>query len=487
MAVGLLLARLVLAAVLAVAGVAKLLDRPGTRKAVVDFGAPAGLAVPLAAALPAAELATAGLLLPAATAWYGAHAALALFTVFTGAIAFALARGRAPDCNCFGQLGAQPVGAWTLVRNGLLIVLAAAVAIAGWDDVGPSAVAWIGDLDTAGVVAMALAVALAVVLFAGATVVTHVLRSHGSLLLRIELLERTLVAAGITPDSPIERAPEIGLPPGVPAPAVRVATLDGEPVSLRTLLTPGVPLLLLFTSPRCAPCRELMPVVRGWQQEHAGEITIALASDGDAKAVREEAERLSLENMFLDEGLGAYAAFGAEGTPSAVLVAPDGTVASHVVSGVEWIAQLVDETVAHPEPVLEEGLAVGAITPDLRLEDLEGRRVALSEFRGRETVLLFWNPGCGFCRDMHEDLRTWETGRNGGDPRLVVVSAGDPAAIAEEGFESPVLVDGGSAASNAFGAGGTPMAVRLNAEGRVRSRVLAGAVGVMALLDSPSA
>ena len=57
--------------VFAVAGVAKLYDRAGSRRAVIDFGVPAPLAAPLAILLPLAELAVAATLLPASTAWWG--------------------------------------------------------------------------------------------------------------------------------------------------------------------------------------------------------------------------------------------------------------------------------------------------------------------------------------------------------------------------------------------------------------------------------
>jgi uncharacterized membrane protein YphA (DoxX/SURF4 family) len=45
---GLLVARLLLAAIFAAAGLAKLLDPAGSRKLVTDFGLPAFLAAPLA-------------------------------------------------------------------------------------------------------------------------------------------------------------------------------------------------------------------------------------------------------------------------------------------------------------------------------------------------------------------------------------------------------------------------------------------------------
>ena len=55
----LLLAQLVLAGVFAVAALAKLADRRGSRQAMADFGLPAPLATIAAAVLPALELATA--------------------------------------------------------------------------------------------------------------------------------------------------------------------------------------------------------------------------------------------------------------------------------------------------------------------------------------------------------------------------------------------------------------------------------------------
>ena len=73
-----LCARLLLAVVFALAGVAKLADRAGTRQALVDFGVPAALAGPFWILLPLAELAVAAALVPATTAWWGAVGALAL-------------------------------------------------------------------------------------------------------------------------------------------------------------------------------------------------------------------------------------------------------------------------------------------------------------------------------------------------------------------------------------------------------------------------
>src|SRR5437868_2403025 len=149
MGILLLLARLLLAVVFVVAGLAKLADRAGSRQALVGFGLPAALAAPLGILLPLAEVAVAVALLPAASAWWGALGALALLLLFVAGIGFNLARGRTPDCHCFGQLHSEPVGWTTLARNAILAAIAAFVVWQGRANPGVSAVSWLGTLTAA--------------------------------------------------------------------------------------------------------------------------------------------------------------------------------------------------------------------------------------------------------------------------------------------------------------------------------------------------
>ena len=160
----LLVARLALAAVFAVAAVGKLLNRVRTSETLAEFGVPAPLRGPAAIALPLAELAIAGALLPAATAAWAALGAALLLAAFTSAVMRVLARGDDVDCNCFGPLGPSRITVWTAVRNLVLLAVAATVAVAGQFDPGPSVVAWIGALDVAE--AAAIGAGLAIVLAA---------------------------------------------------------------------------------------------------------------------------------------------------------------------------------------------------------------------------------------------------------------------------------------------------------------------------------
>src|SRR5216117_3455111 len=51
-----------------------------------------------------------------------------------------------------------------------------------------------------------------------------------------------------------------------------------------------------------------------------------------------------------------------------------------------------------------EGLPVGTDAPAFELPDLEGERKSLAQFRGQPLLLIFFNPACGFCRDLAPKL-----------------------------------------------------------------------------------
>ena len=196
MGIALLIARLLLALIFLVAGLAKLADRAGSRHGLIEFGVPAALAAPLGVLLPLAELAVAIALIPLATAWWGAAGALALLLVFVAGIGVNLARGRKPDCHCFGQLHSAPAGWSTLARNGALAALAGFVLWAGYDGVGPSAVSWLGALSAAQLAGLVVGLVLLGLVGAQGWFLVHLLRQHGRLLVRVEALEERIASGG---------------------------------------------------------------------------------------------------------------------------------------------------------------------------------------------------------------------------------------------------------------------------------------------------
>ncbi|MEP7335215.1 MAG: MauE/DoxX family redox-associated membrane protein [Actinomycetota bacterium] len=471
-----------LAAVLATAGIAKLFDPVGSREASKAFGIPQRFAGTVARCLPIVELTVAVLLLPTATRWWAALAALALLLAFCAAIGRAMARGEAPECHCFGQLHSAPAGWRTLARNGVLAAMAAFVVAAGREDAGPSLVAWTSRLDRVEWLVLALAVALVATVAVGNYMVLHVLRNYGRVLMRLDAVEERLRAAGFDLEEP-DDVPELGLAPGTTAPDFQLSSTDGQLVGLADLTAAaGIPVLLLFTSPTCGPCSVLMPTVAEWQREHADELTIALLSAGDVDAVRAEAAEHALANVLLDTDLATYEAYEANGTPSAVLIGDDGTIAAWLAAGNDWIETLVHQALSGAGTT--PGLPVGAELPSLRLSRLDGGEVELASVIERETALVFWNPGCGYCRSLHEDILAWEASPPDGAPALVVVSAGEAVGVMAEGFASEVLLDPEWTVSGALGADGTPMAVLVSADGRIASPVAGGGPAVLDLLGA---
>jgi thiol-disulfide isomerase/thioredoxin/uncharacterized membrane protein YphA (DoxX/SURF4 family) len=483
--IALLALRLLLAAVFLVASVGKLMDGSGSRRAAREFGVPDFLAAPVGTLLPLAELALAILLLPGGTARFAALGALGLLATFSFAIAVNLARGHTPDCHCFGQLHSEPAGWKTLARNVVLGGVAAFVAIAGTRDAGPSAVAWIGTLDRSGLVALITSCVSMAVIGAVALVVTHVLRSHGQLLLRIDRLEAVLREAGLSVPEEAEVLAR-GLPVGSPAPEFALETLESGIQRLNDLLARGRDTVLVFTDPGCGPCRELMPQVVAWQRDLEDQLTVAVICAGDREEARKESERGGLRLVLFDPDRRTYDAYLGAGTPCAVLVAADGSIASPLAAGAGAVRQLVARVSARHSPA-QAGLPVGAAAPDLTLETLTGERMSLGALRGREVNLLFWNPSCGYCRQMHARLVEHERRLGADDARLVIVSAGDRDAIRAEGFASLVLLDGAFTAGAAFKAGGTPTGVAIDAGGRIASHVSVGADAVLSLIARKSA
>lgn len=465
-----LAARVVLAAVLALAGVTKLVDRPGTRSALAGFGAPSWAARPGAVALPVAELAAAALLLPARTAPAGAALSVSLLAVFSVAIGYNLARGRAPECHCFGQLHSAPAGRRTLARTAALFALALLALVGSIAEPEGSAVGWIGRVQPAELLALATAVSAAAVLVAGALGFVSLLRSYGRILVRLDRIERALGEVGIDVSETAEQ-PELGLPPGTPSPVFP---------ELDELLEPGLPVLLVFTSTTCGPCKTLVPEISRWQEQHADALTIAVASDGPAVHVAAEAEEFALRNVLVDTDARLYQAFEASGTPSAVVIAPDGSVGSWVAPGRDWIVALLARTLESGAE--RPGLEAGIEMPAFALPSLTGQEVTRTDLEGRDTALLFWNPHCGFCQTMHPEVLALERSAGGNTPHLVVISLGDEESIQENGFASTVLLDGSFTVGEALGVTGTPSAVLVTADGRVASGLAVGTDDVLALL-----
>jgi peroxiredoxin len=319
----LLLVRLGLAAVFAVAALGKFADREGSREALERFGVPLGLVGPMSLGLPVTEMAVAAGLVVVASAAWSALAAAALLVAFCVAIVWLLARGEAPDCHCFGTLSSAPVGRGTLARNLVLVGLAVFVAVAGWNDAGESVSKLAADL---GAVAIVLGVAMA--LYAAFS--WQLFRQNGRLLDRIEALEANAAQrVGETSGRDLAR--------GMPAPSFALPDLDGRIVALDDLLAAGSGALLFFTDPGCGHCDPLLPVLAARRDGPP----VAVISRGSVQANRAKAGSHGLSPVLLQEDFEVAAAYRAYGIPGAVLVDRAGRIASGTAAGADDVLALL--------------------------------------------------------------------------------------------------------------------------------------------------
>jgi peroxiredoxin len=485
-------ARVVLAAVFVLSAASKLRDRAGTRQAARELGAPSSLAGPISVVLPALEVTIAALLLPATTARAGGIFAVVLLVALSAVVAANLRRGRRPVCRCFGQLSSEPIGPGTLVRNGLLAGLAAVVV---WTHGHRPVAELAGDRSAEEIVVAGLLTVLAVAAVVEALVIRQLLRQQGRALLRLDALEQAQGSAAAAP-----APPGLGLPVGAPAPDFVLSGLHGETLTLSALRAAAKPVLLVFSMPGCGPCTALAPDLHRWQADHAGRLTIVVLAAGDVDVVRSHAAEHGIGNVLLDPDHRVADAYRFDGTPGAALVDVGGRIAAPLATGAPAIFRLVGEVVGHvpaspafpivPDvpatptvtPAARAGLDVGSPAPDVRLPTVGGGHAGLDDFRGRTILVLFWDPGSGFCQRLLPELLAWEADHPIDAPELVVISTGDEAANAALGFTATLLLDATSAAMSAFAVRGTPIGVLVDAAGLVASLPGLGAPGVRSLL-----
>ncbi len=161
---------------------------------------------------------------------------------------------------------------------------------------------------------------------------------------------RELLAGALRPDGlqiinagPRHHAnpnPPPGLAVGTPVPELALTTLDGG--TLRTATFAGTPATVIFWNPGCGFCQKLLPDLRDkLTREKVPPERVILISTGTV----EDNRTLDLPaTIVIDEDFAAGRAFSAAGTPSAVLVGPDGNVASPLATGGPAVLELLSST-----------------------------------------------------------------------------------------------------------------------------------------------
>jgi peroxiredoxin len=505
MEITLLVARLLLAIVFAAAGTAKVADLAGTRRAAIDFGVPEKLAIPLGYGLPFLEIVIAMTLLPRSTAWIAADAGLGLLLVFAAAIAINLSRGRAPDCNCFGRLHSRPVS-WSLVGRDLaLSSVAGLIVVEGRGNPGLSAFDWAATLRAGEAASLAFGVAALGLMGTSLVYLRGIARRQLSLLADVQAMKKVIDEDYA--EAPVERAEAVGplhgLPVGAAAPQFSLASISGEQVTLDDLLACRKPVVLIFVSPNCAPCESVLQSVETWERDYRKALTIATLATGVPNEISDRMARFRAKHLLLQAEFGLAEEYEAKWTPAAVLIGPNGRIASHVSYGYEQIDALVTRSSRDLDaPALAKGqtngnghepqiivgtpqslMNIGRPVPDFSLQDVDGNVVSPKDLLGRDTLLLFWDPKCPFCRAMEGDIRMWEQNPPRRAPRLVFISSGDLEDVKADSarFKARFLCDSEFTVGQRFGTNLTPSAVLIDSDGRIASGTQGGRPNILTL------
>lgn len=273
------LATLALMGLFVVSAIAKLADRAGARRAIVEFGAPERIAGALSGVVIGAELAVAAALLSGRLRVAGALGALVLMGLFSAVIGANLAIGRTAECRCFGRLSTGPVG-WSAVARNLLVASVAAYVASG----------------TGGPLFGAVALA-AIALWLGSRQVRSIRR-------------------------------------GAKAPAFSLSDGASARWTLDRLLAGKRPVLLVFSQPGCGACTALEPELARWHAGFKDRVTVAVIGGASQAGVAEYP-------VLVDEQGSVARGYGVTATPSAVLVDRRGRIAAGTARGADEIEALV--------------------------------------------------------------------------------------------------------------------------------------------------
>lgn len=486
-----LLIRLFLVGIFGLAGIGKLLDLPGSEKAVKDFGVPEDLAKPFSVLLPVGEILIAVFLLFVQTSWVGAIGGFLLLLVFIGGMLYQMAKGNAPDCHCFGQIHSEPVSAKSLIRNAIFATLAFVLIVSGRENQGLSLFDSSNDSSEGNFMSLILSLATVGLLAAAVYFLKTISEQQTQIMRRIEILELTSHEG-----KEIEREnlsnPHDGLPIGAPAPDFELPAVDGRNIAFEHLLAEAKPMLFFFVSPTCNPCAALLPEIETWREELNDKVNFVFISSGKAEENSDKFTGVNPKQILLQNDREVSMLFGALWTPTALLINADGTIASHTAAGDAAIRELVEKI--KTQNLESEFLfiangngsgaspKIGESVPEFSIEDLSGKQISQNTFQGEKTLVAFWSLTCPHCVNMMEDLRDWEKQKGQDEPNLIVFSDGETEAHKNLNLNSPILIDEKYKTAEKFGMSGTPSAVLVNEDGKIVSETATGAAQIWALI-----
>jgi cytochrome c biogenesis protein CcmG, thiol:disulfide interchange protein DsbE len=139
-------------------------------------------------------------------------------------------------------------------------------------------------------------------------------------------------------------------------------------------------------------------------------------------------------------------------------------------------------------PKLRSEAVIGKPAPTFNLEQIQGGRFDLEDYRGSLVVVNFWSTWCQPCKIEHPVLLEAAQSYGPAGVRFVAVVYQDEPAkvqryIAQNGSAWPTLIDTGGRAAISYGVAGVPETFFIDKEGTIVHKV-AGPVSRQVMVET---
>ncbi|MBI3666579.1 MAG: TlpA family protein disulfide reductase [Acidobacteria bacterium] len=319
----------------------------------------------------------------------------------------------------------------------------------------------------------------------------HIVKQQGRIILRLDRLEQQL-AVSAQPAAPA------GLATGELFPSFRLPDLEGREVALEEFR--GRRVLLVHWRPQCGFCDLIAPdLARLESVFQKRNLQTLLLAYGDAESNRKLAAEHGLRcPILLLKDAEPPEPFQRLGTPAAYLLDEQGRVSKPLAEGSDEVSLLAQEAAGGDKRrrlpgerplsqsrIERNGLKAGTPAPLFRLPDIDGRTVALQEYRGRRVLLVFSDPHCGPCDELAPHLARLHQEHSKNGLAMVMISRGDGEAnrqkAEQHGIQFPVLLQERWKLSKEYGTFATPVAFLLREDGVIAKNVAIGPDAILAL------
>ena len=331
----------------------------------------------------------------------------------------------------------------------------------------------------------------------------QLVRQNGRILLQMQSLQQELgeLRRSMIPAPPAMPAMPAGLSLGSTAPAFELPDFSGRMRKLSDWR--GRRILLIFFNPGCSFCVQMASDIAALPQGVGGGFTPLLVSTGglseNKKLVDEHGIRCP---VLLQKKMEVASTYNVSGTPIGYMIDEQGNIASEMAVGAPALLALAASA---PQPsvngsghasskgnrdlsksgIRRDGLPPGTVAPLFRLPRLDEGELALEDFRGRQVLLTFSDPGCGPCQELAPQLNAMYSDHP--DIQVITISRGDRETnrlkAAEQKLKFPIVLQRQWEISRLYGMFATPVGYLIDEQGIISADVAVGTEPIMALLS----